>query len=77
MKRVLLVFALVLVMMLAVLPVAGAHTPVCGKDFGMLHKTLAQGEGPMGQSHKPGKAHNGAAGLCLLKDVPHWNPTHP
>ena len=75
MKRMILLLALVLLLVMAFAPMASAHDPVCGEDFGQFHRSLAQEEGPMGQVHKPGLAHNGAAGLCHQKDnVPHWDP---
>lgn len=77
MKRLIFLLALVMLLVMAFAPVAGAHDPTCGKDFGQLHKELAM-EGKTGQIHKPGLAHNGAAGMCHQKDnVPHWNPIHP
>ena len=72
MRTRILTFSMAVLTALAMMaaPAVAAGPPgdgICGSAYGEFHRGLAQGEGPMGQLHKPGVAHHGAAGLCLGK----------
>lgn len=66
MRKLVIVLIVVAALMAFVVPVASAHPAFCesGRAFGQFHAELAQREGPMGQTHRPGIAHTGFSS-CL------------